>query len=569
MSTPQYPGQAPDPYGQSAYPGQQWFPGAEGYGQPVSDPYAAPAYPSAPADPFAASPGYPGPAEHAASAPPYPSPPAEHAYGYGAAPEQQPYGSPEAVAAYPTADPYARPAHGVGVPAEPGRRVLAFVVDTLIAVGIAVVFAVLAVVLTFTVDLSVGMIVLLAMYAVLIAWFLVHTGMQGGSGSIGARAQKIRIVRADSGAPLGFGRALLRNVVLGVTGSVFLLGYFSILFDKSGRRQGWHDKAAGAIVVDARPAEPDPYASPSDAYGSYQGDPYAVPPAPAADPYAAQPAAYAEPPAHDPYAAPADPYAAPAQPYAAPADPYAAPADPYAAPPPPYAAPVDPVATAAVTMDPAAADADPYAPPAYSPQASVPPRPADPVADASATAIPEPSAFSASNPPFPAAAPAAQPGESLISSVPGMPMPAPQPREPEPRRREPAAAPVAEPDDFVDDTVIVQRPRPGATKRAVLVWDDDIRHSVTSRTVFGRNPPEVEGSEVVAVRDTTLSLSKTHFAIDVDPTGAWLTDLHSTNGVVIVRHGDRVEVTPGLRTPLEPGDALEMGDRVVTFEALA
>ncbi|MGV9768797.1 RDD family protein [Microbacterium sp. NPDC003461] len=568
MSTPQYPGHLPDPYGQPAYPGQQQFPGADSYGQPVADPYAAPGYPSAPADPFAASPGYPpAPAEYAAPAPAHPAAPAEHAYGgapanpYGGAPEYAQGASayPPPDPSYPPADPYARPAYGVGLPAEPGRRVVAFLIDSLIAGGIAVVFGALAVVLTLTVDMAAGMIALLVMYAAVLAWFLVYTGMQGGSGSIGARAQKIRIVQADTGAPLGFGRALLRNIVLGATGTILLLGYFSILFDKSGRRQGWHDKAAGAMVVDARPAEQDPYGSPLDAYGAYQGETYGAAPSSAGEPYGAPHAGYAPEapaaPAHDPYGAPANPYDGAADPYAAPAD--------------PYAGPVDPVATAAVTMDPSAAEADPYAPPpaAYAPPPAVPPRPADPVADASATAIPEPSAFSASNPPFPAAAPAAQPGASLISSVPGVPVAAPEPRETAPQRREPVPPPAS--DDFVDDTVIVQRHRPGAIKRAVFVWDDDIRHVVTSRTVFGRNPPPVEDAEVVAVRDTTLSLSKTHFAIDVDPTGAWLTDMHSTNGVVIVRHGDRVEVTPGLRTPLEPGDALEMGDRVVTFEALA
>ncbi|WP_421078658.1 FHA domain-containing protein [Microbacterium sp. SA075R] len=120
-------------------------------------------------------------------------------------------------------------------------------------------------------------------------------------------------------------------------------------------------------------------------------------------------------------------------------------------------------------------------------------------------------------------------------------------------------------DPLLDDTIVVRRepPRPTAT----LVWDDGAVHTVDGFTLFGRNPSG-EG-ETVAVRDESLSLSKTHFALDVDGDGAWITDRHSTNGVVIVRGGDRIDVVPGERTPLVEGDVLEMGDRTATYGAPA
>jgi predicted component of type VI protein secretion system len=67
------------------------------------------------------------------------------------------------------------------------------------------------------------------------------------------------------------------------------------------------------------------------------------------------------------------------------------------------------------------------------------------------------------------------------------------------------------------------------------------------------------------VRDETLSLSKTHFEIEVTADAVSVLDRHSTNGVTIVRDGTRIAADAGVRLPLEPGDALEIGDRIVTY----
>ncbi|WP_230379421.1 RDD family protein, partial [Microbacterium sp. ZXX196] len=87
-----------------------------------------------------------------------------------------------------------------------------------------------------------------------LAFAIVYIAMQGGRGSFAQRWFRIRLVRADSGDPLGFGRSLLRYVIWALGASI-IVGYFSVFFDSSGRRQGWHDRVSGALVVDADHAD--------------------------------------------------------------------------------------------------------------------------------------------------------------------------------------------------------------------------------------------------------------------------------------------------------------------------
>ena len=103
---------------------------------------------------------------------------------------------------------------------------------------------------------------------------------------------------------------------------------------------------------------------------------------------------------------------------------------------------------------------------------------------------------------------------------------------------------------------------PEAPVLAVLTWDDGSRMAVYGRTVYGRNPAPEDGAVSVAVRDETLSLSKTHFEIGGDAAGAWIIDRHSTNGTNLVRDGGASRA--GRRdcpTALRAGDRLEFGDR--------
>ena len=133
-----------------------------------------------------------------------------------------------------------------------------------------------------------------------------------------------------------------------------------------------------------------------------------------------------------------------------------------------------------------------------------------------------------------------------------------------PNRPSPTARPPAAASDELSETRVTRDPH-----AIVLIWDDGTRHTVGRRTLFGRNPSPEEGAVTVAVRDETLSLSKTHVEVDVGADGAWIIDRHSTNGVTIVRAGRRIPCVPGKREPLHAGDALEIGDRVVTLGGLS
>jgi uncharacterized RDD family membrane protein YckC len=423
------------------------------------------------------------------------------------------------------------------------RRAVAYVIDALIAGGLGIVLgggllvaASLAggIEATLTTLLIGGPIVSL----VLLAWFVVYTLMQAGNGSIGMRAQGLRLASATDGKPVGFGRALLRNIIFGLAGAI-VVGYFSPLFDGSGRFQGWHDKVGNALMLDAR-AE-----APADSATTAPGAPTSL--ASAAPVTSAAPvvpglphaASRAGAPFAPPAVAPAPGFGQPTPPApVAPTPPAPAPAS--AAPTP---APVAPAAPAApipdagdliafvpgITQDSAPARATPapeQAPPAPAPDAPAAPAPAAPAPAAPAPAAPAPA-------------------------------PAPAPAAP--------AAPAfeAEESDIEDTRISI----PG--HRLVFTWDDGTRVSVSRRTIFGRNPGPEDGAVIVSVRDETLSLSKTHFEAAAEVSGGWVLDRHSTNGMTIVREGQRIACPAGQRVPVRLGDAIEIGDRIVTIGGYA
>lgn len=422
------------------------------------------------------------------------------------------------------------------------RRAVAYIIDALIAGGLAIVLGgglLIAASLTGSIEGSIGVLLVggPVVSLVLLGWFVVYTVMQAGNGSIGMRAQGLRLVSAADASPLGFGRALLRNIIFGLAASV-VVGYFTPLFDGSGRFQGWHDKVAGSLMLDAKVPAP---------VGSAAASP-----------------------------------AAPAVPA-----PTTASAHPVSAPAPAPAIPGLPQPTEAVA-------ATPVVPPAPAAPASVPPRPAAPAAPVAeagsliafvpgitqdAPGRPAPSLEPALDatiqqqpaPPV-AAPPVAAPIVSPAPPVPPTPLavetPAAAPATPEPPLASAASAapsaPVAADEDDLEDTRISV---PG--HRLVFTWDDGTRVSVSRRTVFGRNPAPEEGVTLVPVRDETLSLSKTHFEAAAETSGGWVMDRHSTNGMTIVREGQRIACPAGQRVPVRLGDAIEIGDRIVTIGGYA
>ncbi len=79
-----------------------------------------------------------------------------------------------------------------------------------------------------------------------LAYFVYLEGSTSGQ-TVGKKLLNIRVVDAESGGPIGYGRALLRYVARIVSAIPCLLGYFWMLWDKN--KQTWHDKISTNVVV--------------------------------------------------------------------------------------------------------------------------------------------------------------------------------------------------------------------------------------------------------------------------------------------------------------------------------
>ncbi|WP_084105104.1 DUF5684 domain-containing protein [Demequina sp. NBRC 110056] len=116
-----------------------------------------------------------------------------------------------------------------------------------------------------------------------------------------------------------------------------------------------------------------------------------------------------------------------------------------------------------------------------------------------------------------------------------------------------AGTTAAAPSDEDGETVVVDR-RPQVVWR--LVVDDVGPLALTEDSVIlGRRPaPTAPGIQALAIPDTTRTLSKAHARLDLAD-GAWtITDLDSTNGVLLVGAG-------GEETAIEPGESVALAGR--------
>lgn len=144
--------------------------------------------------------------------------------------------------------------------AEPDRRFYAFAIDRVIAWAIFAAAGLVAWLIFFRNGNPLPGIGLIA-GVVLVVW-LVGTILTGSGGKTpGKMALGLRVVSDDSGAagrPIGVGKAFVRQALLGLC-TIPTLGIGTATFawvaamDERGRRQGWHDRRAGSVVVDVRP----------------------------------------------------------------------------------------------------------------------------------------------------------------------------------------------------------------------------------------------------------------------------------------------------------------------------
>jgi hypothetical protein len=202
---------------------------------------------------------------------------------------------------------------------------------------------------------------------------------------------------------------------------------------------------------------------------------------------------------------------------------------------------------------PAPAPAAPPAPtpPLAAPPAPVPPAPApvDPEPVAPAPVEPAPVAPA---PVEPAAEPAAEPApEKPVLSAP--PVATPATAEPDVAETIISAAPPAVEDDDDDYATIVVDRRPQIAWSLIL--DDGRIFALTANRVeVGRKPdPAAEGTQILAITDSTRTLSKTHAVLELDGDAWKVTDLNSTNGVLVVDSSGAEELLPSGGTAAVPG----------------
>jgi uncharacterized RDD family membrane protein YckC len=69
----------------------------------------------------------------------------------------------------------------------------------------------------------------------------------GRGQTLGMRLFHIHVADATTGAPIGYGRAALRYVGYALSVIVCYIGLIWAAFDA--RKQGWHDKIAGTVVL--------------------------------------------------------------------------------------------------------------------------------------------------------------------------------------------------------------------------------------------------------------------------------------------------------------------------------
>jgi zinc-ribbon domain/FHA domain len=131
---------------------------------------------------------------------------------------------------------------------------------------------------------------------------------------------------------------------------------------------------------------------------------------------------------------------------------------------------------------------------------------------------------------------------------------------------EPAVAtPQAE---SVDETRVSVRRRGGAHWRLVL--PDARQIDVPAALLVGRDPaknPKWPAAILLSIDDNAHSVSKTHALFETDASGLWVTDLDSSNGVVITASdGTERDLDPNVRAQIDPGSDVELGDYILQVE---
>lgn len=125
----------------------------------------------------------------------------------------------------------------------------------------------------------------------------------------------------------------------------------------------------------------------------------------------------------------------------------------------------------------------------------------------------------------------------------------------------------AAPDDEAGET----RARPQGARTALrLSFDDGRTEELGSTALVGRNPAGYDGemiSRLIPIQDSTRSVSKTHIHLSVSSEGLWVTDRNSTNGSAISSsNGAKIPLVGGTPALARPGSRVHFGDRSFLVE---
>ena len=153
--------------------------------------------------------------------------------------------SPGPATAWTAPEPTPGPAPGVEF-AEPGARLVAYIIDVLIITGVTVLLTIIGVVFLAILPI-ISVLFWLGALLFGLVYFPYFWAKDGQT--IGNRQMRIRVVRDVDGGPVSMGSAILRLVGYWISGAVFYIGYIWIFVDQ--RRRGWMDLIAGTVVVKA------------------------------------------------------------------------------------------------------------------------------------------------------------------------------------------------------------------------------------------------------------------------------------------------------------------------------
>ncbi len=150
----------------------------------------------------------------------------------------------------------AHQAHAMTYPiAQLERRFTAFAVDRILAWSL---LAVVGVVTAMFVSADVWTVIGVVAGAVVVLWLALSIVLGVTGSSPGKAMSGLRVVHHGTGTPIGVGRALLRSLVLGISGlPTFGIGLATLAWtaveDRGRQRRGWHDHVTHTVVVDVRP----------------------------------------------------------------------------------------------------------------------------------------------------------------------------------------------------------------------------------------------------------------------------------------------------------------------------